>query len=94
MPHQDLSSGTIRETREVWLLLTVETELNGDSRSTNEAASPVGAAVVSSIISSNLWQEQQPLAGAAAAVATEAVAGSATAAAATEAVRQKLKLQQ
>jgi hypothetical protein len=45
-----------------------------------------------SIISSNLWQEKQPLAGAAVAVAAEAVAGSATAAAATEAVRQKAKV--
>ncbi len=28
--------GTIRETREGWPLLTVETEVNGDSKSTNE----------------------------------------------------------
>jgi hypothetical protein len=52
----------------------------------------VGAAVVSSISSSSLWQEQQPLAGASVAVAAEAVAGSATAAAATEAVCQKDKV--
>ncbi len=36
MPHQDLSCGTIIETRVVWLLLSVETEGNGDSRSTND----------------------------------------------------------
>ncbi len=37
------------------------------------AASVVGAAVVSSICSSSLWQEQQPLAGASVAVAADSV---------------------
>ena len=32
--------GTTRETREGWPLLTVETEVNGDSRSTNERGPP------------------------------------------------------
>ncbi len=40
MPHQDLSCGIIRETNDVWLLLTVETEVNGDSRSTNDRVPP------------------------------------------------------
>jgi hypothetical protein len=36
-PHTFVGNGNIRETREGWPLLTVETEVNGDSKSTKES---------------------------------------------------------
>ncbi len=39
-PHTFVGNGNIRETREGWPLLTVETEVNGDSKSTNERGLP------------------------------------------------------